>query len=190
MVINNSSHLLTALCVWIDSLNSHKGPWRPSHCPHREAKQLAQGHLGSDKANIQPLLAAGPEHVPLSLNASGLAFHDLCRHWETVPRFSQTPSWLLLLLVSRSVLSDSLRPYGLQQTRLPCPSPSPGVCPNSCPLIWRCHPPISSSVASFSSCLQSFLAAGSFPKSWLFSSGGQSIGASASASVLPMNIQG
>ena len=75
------------------------------------------------------------------------------------------------------------------RTRLFCPSPSPGVCSNSCPLIRWCCPTISSSVVPFSSCLPSFPASGSFPVSWLFASGGQSIGASASASVLLMNIQ-
>ena len=80
-------------------------------------------------------------------------------------------------------------PYGLQHARLPCPSLSPGVCSNSCPLSWWYHPTISSSVVPFSSCLQSFPASGSFPVSQLFTSGGQSIGASASALVLPMNIQ-
>ena len=94
------------------------------------------------------------------------------------------------MLFSHSVVSDSLQPHGLQHARLPCPSPSPGVCSNSCPLSWWCYPTISSSVVPFSSCLQSFLALGSFKMSWLFTSGGQSIGASASASVLPMNIQG
>ena len=88
-----------------------------------------------------------------------------------------------------SVVSDSLRPHGLQHTRLPCPSQTaPGVCSNSCPLSWWCHPGISSSVAPFS-CHQSFPASGSFPMSQLFASGGQSIGASALTSVLPMNIQ-
>ena len=94
---------------------------------------------------------------------------------------------LLLLLFRRSVMSDSLRPHGLQHTRLPCPSLSPWVCSNSCLLSPWCHPTILSSV-SFSSCLQSFPASGSFLMSWLFTSGGQSIGASASASVLPLNI--
>ena len=74
-------------------------------------------------------------------------------------------------------------------TSLPCPSPSPGVCSNSCPSNWWCHPTISSSVVLFSSCLQSFPASGSFPVSQFFTSGGQSIGVSASTSVLPMNIQ-
>ena len=95
----------------------------------------------------------------------------------------------LLLFFSRSVLSDSWGPYGLQHARLPCPSPSPGACSNSCPLSQWCHPTISSSVIPFFSCLQSFPASGSFPMSWLFVPTGQNIGVSASASVLPMNIQ-
>ena len=90
---------------------------------------------------------------------------------------------------SRSVLSDSLQLHGLQHARLPCPSPTPGACSNSCPSNWWCHPTISSSVIPFFSCFQAFPAAGSFPMSQLFTSGGQSIGASASISILPMNIQ-
>ena len=95
----------------------------------------------------------------------------------------------MLLLFSRSVVSDSLWPHGLQHARPPCPSPTPRACWNSCPLSQWCHPTISSSVIRFSSCLQSFPVSGSFPVSQLFASGGQSIGASVSASVLPMNIQ-
>ena len=87
-------------------------------------------------------------------------------------------------------MSSSLWSHGLQHARIPCPSPSPGVCSNSCPSSWWCHPTISSSVVPFSSCLQSLPASGSFPMSWLFASGGHGIRASASASVLPMNIQG
>ena len=83
----------------------------------------------------------------------------------------------------------SLQPHGLQHTRPPCPSPSPRVCPSSCPLHWCCHPAISSSVALFF-CLQYSPASGSFPMSQHFASGNQSIGASASASVLSMSIQG
>ena len=94
------------------------------------------------------------------------------------------------MLFSHSVVSDSLWPHGLQHTRLPCPSLSPGACSNSCPLSWWCHPTISSSVVPFSSCFQLFPASGSFLMSWLFTSGRQSIGVSASASVLPVNIQG
>ena len=90
---------------------------------------------------------------------------------------------------SHSVMSDSLWPHGLQHARPPCPSPTPGVYSNSCPLSWWCNPTISSSVVPSSSCLQSFPASASFPMSPFFSSGGQSIGVSASASVLPKNIQ-
>ena len=88
---------------------------------------------------------------------------------------------------SHSVISDSLQPHGLQHTSLPCPSPTPEAYSNSCPLSWWCHPTISSSAISFSSRLQSFPASGSFQMSQFFTSGGQSIGVSASASVLPMN---
>ena len=94
-----------------------------------------------------------------------------------------------LLLLSCSVMSDSLRPHGLQHTRLPCPSPTHGAYSNSCPPSRWCHSTISSSVVPFSSCLQYFPASGSFPMSQLFTSGGQSIRVSASASVLPKNIQ-
>ena len=93
------------------------------------------------------------------------------------------------MLFSRSVMSDSLWPHVLPHARLPCPSPSPGACSNSCLLSQWCHPIISSSVVPFSSCLQSFPASNYFPVSRFFVSGGQSIGASASASVPPMNIQ-
>jgi len=87
-----------------------------------------------------------------------------------------------------SVVSDSLWPHGLQHTRLPCPSPTPGAYSDSCPLSRWCHPTISSSVVPFS-CLQSFPESGAFQMSQFFASGDQSIGISASASVLPMNIQ-
>ena len=90
---------------------------------------------------------------------------------------------------SLSVVSDSLRPHESQHARLPCPSPTPGIYPNSCPLSWWCHPITSFSVAPFSACLQSFPASESFPMSCLLASGGQYIGASALASVLPRNIQ-
>ena len=96
---------------------------------------------------------------------------------------------MLLLLFSRSVVSHSLPPHGLQYAKRPCPSPSPGVCSNSFLLSWWYHPTISSSVVPFS-CLLSSAASVPFSMSLLFASGGQSIRASASASVLPMNIQG
>ena len=95
-----------------------------------------------------------------------------------------------LLLFSQQVVSNSSQLHGLQHTRLPCLSPSPGDCPSSCPLSWWCHPAITSSAATFSFCPQSFPASGSFPMSQLFETDGPSIGPSASASVLPMSIQG
>jgi len=113
------------------------------------------------------------------------AIHRVKKTWTqlsnwTTTKFSQ---------FSLSVVSDSLGPHGLQHTRLPYPSPTPRACSNSCPLSWWCHRTISSSVIPFSSCLQSCPTSGSFPVSQFFASGGQNIGASASASVLPMNIQ-
>ena len=97
------------------------------------------------------------------------------------------PHLLSSIQFSHSVISDSLWPHGLQHARLPCPSPTPTVCSNSCPSSQWHHPTIPSSVVPFSSHLHSFPASGSFPTSQFFASGGQSIGAS--ASVLPMNIQ-
>ena len=90
---------------------------------------------------------------------------------------------------NHSVMSNSLWPHGPQHARPPCPSPTPRVYSNSCPLSWWCHPTISSSVVPFSSCPQSLPTSGSFPMSQLFTWGGQSIGVSASASVLLMNVQ-
>ena len=95
---------------------------------------------------------------------------------------------LISVQFSCSVVSNSLWPHEPQHARPPCPSPTPGVYPNPCPLSQWCHPTISSSVVSFF-CPQSFPASGSFPVSQFFASGGHSIGVSASASVLPMNIQ-
>ena len=99
-----------------------------------------------------------------------------------------TNSFFLILLFSRSVISNSLWPHELQHAWLPCPSPSPGTCSNSWPLSPWCHPTISSSVIPFS-CPQSLPASGSFPMSQFFPSGGQSIGVSAFAWILPVNIQ-
>ena len=99
--------------------------------------------------------------------------------------------YLYSVQFSLSVVPNSLRPHGLQHTRtgVSCPSPTPEACSDSCPSSQWCHPTMSSSVVPFSSCLQSFPASESFPISQSFISGGQRIGASASASVLPMNIQ-
>ena len=100
------------------------------------------------------------------------------------PDYSLCPSGTQWLSVAQSCLT--LRPHGLQHGRLPCPSPSPGACLNSCPLSRCCHPSILSSGIPFSSCLHSFQASGSFPMSQFFASGGQSIGGS--ASILPMTL--
>ena len=129
---------------------------------------------GARTLALQPEPAAEP--LPASRSHSELAFS-----WAT--RYG----WILSLS-SQLVVSDSLQPHGLQHTRLPCPSLTPAVCSNSHPLSQGCYPTISSSVAPFSSCPQSFLESGSFPMSRLFISDGQSTGASASASVLLMNI--
>ena len=102
--------------------------------------------------------------------------HNICKPWCCTPS------------VQSSVVSDSLQPHEPQHARPPCPSPTPGVHPNPCPLSQWCHPTISSSVIPFSR-LPSFPASGSFTMSQFFTSGGQSVGASGSASVLPMNIQ-
>ena len=119
--------------------------------------------------------------------------HIVDRHltvWAT-----RENSWILFYVsllsfqFSCSVMSNSLWPHEPQHSRPPCPSPTPGVHPNPCPLSQRCHPTISSSVVPFSSCPQSFPASGSFQISQLFLSGGQSTGVSASTSVLPMNTQ-
>ena len=106
---------------------------------------------------------------------------------RTLQRISILKTWQVQF--SRSAVSNSLWPHGLQHDRLPCPSPTPGAYSNSCPSSQWCHPTVSSSVSPFSSCLQSFPASGSFPMSQFFASGGQSTGVSASASVLPMSVQ-
>ena len=121
--------------------------------------------------------------------------HCLQPGWLIVDQALNSLEWILhpckfcSVQSSRSVVSDSLRPHESQHARPPCPSPTPWVYPNSCPSSWWCHPAVSSSVIPFSSCPQSLPASGSFPMSQLFVCSGQSIGVSASASVLPMNTQ-
>ena len=121
-------------------------------------------------------------------NILSLYNHTGCAFLMPKYQFHQS-KYISSVQFSCSVMSDSLWPHGLQHTRPPCPSPAPGIYSNTCPLNPWCHPTISSSVIPFSSCLQSFPASGSFQMSQFFSSGGQSIRVSASASVLPMNIQ-
>ena len=134
----------------------------------------------------------GIEPIPLAMKARSP------NHWtarETIGKvffFKKLKKCYdaLLLFFSHSVMSDALQPHGLQHARLPSPSLSPGVCSNSCPLSQWCHSTLSPFVIPFSSFPQSFPASESFPVSRLFASGGHSFGVSASASVLPMNIQG
>ena len=117
-------------------------------------------------------------------NSQTRAYNYQCKVFQRL--FSSTISSVQF---SHSVVSNSLRPHELQHTRPLCPSQTPGVYSNSCPSSRWCHPAISSSVIPFSSCPQSLPGSGSFPVSQLFTSGGQSIGVSASASLLPMNTQ-
>ena len=129
-----------------------------------------------------------PLQIAIGVLPSGYVFwfHDKYvfseNKWHLFLQFSSAQ-------FSRSVVSNSLRPHELQHARPPCPSPTPGVYPNSCPSSRRCHPVISSSVVPFSSCPQSLPASESFPMSQLFAWGGQSIGVSGLASVLLMNTQ-
>ena len=125
---------------------------------------------------------------------SKVSEHQLCvPNWECSSEhdgaYQQPAGQFSSVQFSRSVVSDSLRPHESQHTRPPCPSPTPGIHSDSCPSSRWCHPAISSSVFPFSSCPQSLPASESFPMSQLFTWGGQSIGVSASTSVLPMNTQ-
>ena len=124
-------------------------------------------------------------HLPCGWGKSCDLVNRAEKQWSLQPPSGREANWF----ISRSVVSNSLQLHGLQHARPPSPSPPPGVYPNSCPSSQWCHPTISPSVVPFSSCLQSFPASGSFPLSQLSASGGQSIGVSASASVLPMSIQ-
>ena len=131
-------------------------------------------------------------HYPLLVRIH--SFEGISPLWPPLPGkaiklFSAVSKTVSSVQFSCSVVSDSLRPHRLQHTRPPCPSPTPGVYSNSCPLSQWCHPTVSSSVILFSSCPQSFPASGSFQMSQFLTSGGQSIGVSASVSVLPVNIQ-
>ena len=131
--------------------------------------------------------------IQLSVSICWYPLMPICLH-VAAPTLLMESLWLtkalLLLLISHSIVSDSLQLNVLHAARLLCPSLSPRVCSNSCPLSWWYHPSFLSSADLFSSCPQSFPASGSFPMSRLFTSGGQSIGGSALASVLPVNIQG
>ena len=132
-------------------------------------------HMNSDIYILQNKL-----FVSRTIVLSAVSFRNIAHYITEWGRLSQ---------FSCSVMSNSLRPHRLRHARLPCPLPTPRACSDSGPLSQWCHPPISSSVIPFSSCPQSFPASGSFQINQFFSSGGKSIGVSASASVLLMNIQ-
>ena len=146
-------------------------------------------------SSLPPATPSQPSRLSQSTRLGSLC-HTANSHWRSVLSMvmymfqyhSLKLQAITSVQFSRSVVSNSLRPHGLQHTRLPCPSPTPGACSNSCPLSRWCHPTILFPVVPFSSCLQSVLASESFQMSQFFASGGQSFGVSASAPVLPMNI--
>ena len=144
-----------------------------------------------EMADLTPRLGKSPPSTGILRSPPAMLGKDWMLSW-TFPLLCSRAVVLLPSLfsqLSRSVVSNSSRPHGLQHARPPCPSPTPGVYSNSSPLNQWCHPIISFSAVPFSSCPQSFPASGSFPMSQLFTSGGQSIGVSVSTSVLPMNTQ-
>ena len=165
-------------------LTHSTGPGDARHCPHgNETRCWCSQH----SSWVPPFLSSYPFHLQDSSVSP-------CKCSSVPPLFSfstssspatvTTISYFSSVQFSRSVVSDSLRPHGLQHARPPCPSPTPRAYSSSSPLSWWCHPTISSSVVPFSSCLQSFPASGSFQMSQFFTSGGQSIRVLASASVL------
>ena len=182
-----------SLCLtWLQG-PLHPGSQHPSSCFSTPAQQPASSAPPTHQAHSHPrdfALAVPSIWDPLFLAVCMTgSFSTFSSEFKLLPpqRPSQAILWKASLTSTfypissiHSVMSDSLWPHGLQHTRLPCPSPAPGSCSNSCPLSWWCHPTILSSVVSFSSCLQSFPASGSFPMSQFFASGGQSIGVSAS----------
>ena len=147
-----------------------------------------QSSSASASFQMTQFFASGDQSIGVSASASVLWFQPIPMHWWWKYKPAECLTDVSSVQFSHSVVSNSLWPLKLHG-RLSCPSPTPGACSNLCPSSWWCHPTISSSVVSFSSCLQSFPASGSFPMSQFIASGGQSVGVSASTSVLPMNIQ-
>ena len=182
--------------IWTWARNPEWAHWSSKNgimtlAKRRTSLRLDQLKLPQSEMRM-PSLTSLPinNSLPLPNPWSSLVYFTSSASLNSIPlSFSPSLAPCCCSLFSYSVVSDYLWPHGLQHARLPCP-PSPRVRSNSCPLSQWCHPTISSSVAPFFFCLQSFPASGFFPKSQLFASGGQSIGASTSASVLPMNIQG
>ena len=177
------------------------------HWRYRKDKELVMEHVRTLfwSRGLWPIRLLYPKDFPGKNTGVGCHFllqgifptqglNSHLRHWweDSLPLIHLgKPRDILFhsVQLSHSVMSNSLQPHGLQHTRLPCPSSTPGACSNSCLLSQWWHPTILSSVIPFSFCSQFFPASGSFPVSWFFVSGNQSIGASASASVLPKTIR-
>ena len=152
--------------------------------PHANKNMVGAVKIKGENIKHPAHLLAGTKRLPNACHPQSRP-HPITR--ITITGITKTSSSVQFSSVAQLCLT--LRPHEPQHTRLPCPSPTPGVYPDSCPLSRWCHPTISSSVVPFSSGPQSFPTSGSFQMSQLFASGGQNIGASASISVLPMNIQ-
>ena len=183
---------LTGSCIQVQLCvpGSHSGP--TDRVPqHKLLEKMLQFCTGSQREYL--FLGCWLAWQPSSVNLNVIWDHSIVLTlWvdtDATEMRKARKNKKTLFQFSRWVLSDSLWPPGLQHSRLPCPSPTPEAYSNSCPLSQWCHLTISSSVIPFSSCPQSLPASGSFQMSQFFTTGGQSIGVSASASVLPMNIQ-
>ena len=172
------SHPLSSPSLPAFNLSQHQGPFQWVSSLHQVAKVL---EFQLQHQSCQWTLRTDFPHLKKTI----ISHEDVHRHLHILPN---RPHNILMLLFSDPVMSDSLCPCGLQCTRPPCPSPSPGACPSSCPLHQWCHPAISSSEAPFF-CPQSFPASGTSPMSQLFTSDDQNTGASALESVLPTSIQ-
>ena len=194
--IQREFHSIGEICLWIFANITFQslGKFVSAGCQDGDAtEELVQLWLYSDREVVflTPAKLLNPQIKFRQWNAKvkcGLVW------WQRRQRQLDYVKGIILdfsqsVQFSCSVVSDSLWPHGLQHARLPCPSPSPRTCTNSCPSSRWCHPTISSSVIPFSSCLQCFPVSRSLPMSQFFPSGCQSIGISASASVLPMIIQ-
>ena len=156
---------------------------KASACSARDLGSIPESGRSPGEGNGNPLQYSCLEN-PMDRGAWQATVHRVANSQTRLSNFTFLFLSCSLFLFSDQVVSHSLWLHGLQHTRLLCPPLSPGVCPSSCPLNQWCHPTISSSVTLLSFCLQSFPASGCFSMSQLFASGGQSIGASASASVL------
>ena len=163
----------------------------PTPCAVPSCREPMTAFVGSWEFHVHPVTALCSVILRLLLGADLLTGQEAASKKEEA-RQPPADSQVKVGVLPASTLHyhfSHLRPHGLQHARPPCLLPTPGACSNSCPSSRWCHPPISSSILPFLSCLQSFPASGSFPMRQFFASGGQNIGISASASVVPINIQ-